>query len=136
MMPAGTYYVGDLCYYFDDQVWDEVLSLTIKGNDVIDGEFVLKNGTRFAMYSTAYGDGSYKDQVGRSYGVDSGTIGCVQVPENYKAPWGGHIHVFDKEFTTSGSERPSSWSSSEPCIIRFGYIKIETNPRDEGDIYD
>ena len=76
MMKAGTYYVGDLCYVLHER-WDEVCELIIEGNRCLDGEFNLKDGTRFAIYGTAYGDGNYFDQNGKSYDVDAGSIGCV-----------------------------------------------------------
>lgn len=132
MMPAGTYYVGDLCYILDNE-WDEVCRLTIQGNDCLEGEFVLRDGRKFAMYGTAWGDGEYLDQLGRSYAVDSGTLGCVQVPEGTKAPWGGQLHVFENDFDTAGCVRPRDWGSNTSSIVRFGKLKIETNPSDSSD---
>jgi hypothetical protein len=81
MMPEGIYYIGDLCYVMDDAEWLEVCDLTIQGSRVIDGEFQLKDGRRFAMYGTAYGDGTYYDQYGHSYSVDSGSIGCIRMAD-------------------------------------------------------
>ena len=31
-MPAGKYYIGDLCYVMSDKEWEEFCSLTIKDN--------------------------------------------------------------------------------------------------------
>ena len=76
MMKAGTYYVGDLCYVMHED-WDEVCALTINGNRAIGGEFNLKDGRRFAIYNTMYGDGTYHDQYNNEYWVDSGSIGCI-----------------------------------------------------------
>ena len=76
-MEAGRYYVGDLCYVFNQEDWDEVCALTIKGNECLSGEFEMKDGRKFAMYNTKYGDGVYRDQYGNKFAVDSGTIGCV-----------------------------------------------------------
>ena len=66
-MPAGRYYVGDLCYVMHD-VWDEVCDLVFPydGRGVY-GKFKLKDGREFAVYSTAYGDGTYYDGMGRKY---------------------------------------------------------------------
>ena len=75
-MKAGKYYVGDLCYVLGDR-WTEVCDLIIVGHKCLDGEFELADGTKFAIYGTAYGDGHYLDQKGNGYPVDSGTIGCV-----------------------------------------------------------
>lgn len=89
MMRPGTYYVGDLCYVMHPQ-WKQVCDLMFatEGNSVLDGEFNLPNGVRFALSSTAYGDGVYYDTEGRKYPVDAGLIGCirkedVQDPEAY-----------------------------------------------------
>jgi len=72
------YYVGDLCYVMDD-VWDEVCALVPFNNS--DKQFQLEDGREFFMLTTAYGDGSYQDQQGRSYGVDSGTIGAIRLSD-------------------------------------------------------
>ena len=83
MMPAGKYYVGDLCYVINDsKTWSEVCDKTLtKQGKSIEGAFTLESGKRFAMFSTAYGDGEYYDMEGNSYGVDSGTIGCIKVED-------------------------------------------------------
>jgi hypothetical protein len=77
-LPAGTYYVGDLCYVLDS-VWDKVCEQIISGETVKNGIFNLDDGTQFAIYSTKYGDGIYKDEIGNEYAVDSGSIGCVKI---------------------------------------------------------
>ena len=44
-MPAGTYYIGDLCYVFDDVEWKEICSImfnTTNPSGVRDGEFEMK----------------------------------------------------------------------------------------------
>jgi hypothetical protein len=122
MMKAGTYYVGDLCYVLHER-WDEVCSLMIQDNRCIDGEFNLKDGTRFAIYGTAYGDGNYFDQNGKSYDVDAGSIGCVLVDdidltinENFLS--GGNIHTFDQPFYTGEQDGK----------IMFHNVSIDTDP--------
>jgi hypothetical protein len=102
MMRPGTYYVGDLCYVMHPQ-WKEVCALMFAsdGNYVLDGEFNLANGVRFALHSTAYGDGTYQDQQGRSYPVDAGLIGCIRLEDVYDPEWwleGMQTVMFDKPF--------------------------------------
>ena len=61
-MPAGQYYIGDLCYVMHDE-WDEVCHLLFGSSQtgrIKEGEFVLKDGRRFACYSTAY-------EIGRAH---------------------------------------------------------------------
>ena len=72
------YYVGDLCYVMHDE-WDEVCALVPYDNS--ESTFRLKDGRRFFLLSTAYGDGTYFDHEGRSYSVDSGTIGAIKVDD-------------------------------------------------------
>lgn len=119
-MKAGTYYIGDLCYVMHPE-WDEFCSLTINDNKVLDGEFNLKDGRRFATFTTKWGDGTYKDEQGREYSVDAGLIGCINVKdittselENLKD---GHVVEFAQDFSTF----------SAGGIIRFGSICIDTD---------
>ncbi len=130
-MPAGKYFVGDLCYVLEaDGEWDEVCKLTISGNKSLDGEFVLSDGRRFAMYSTAHGDGEYFDQHGNGYWVDSGTIGCIlmsDVPNitEERAVEIGAVIDFPRDFLTSESDG----------VLTFGHIRINTEDEDPDD-YD
>lgn len=78
--PAGLYYVGDLCYFLPDHVYDDYVgSLTgYEGVEVevTDGE----QSPYLSFYShTAYGDGIYRDNKKNSYCVDAGIIGIVQL---------------------------------------------------------
>lgn len=78
MTETTAYYVGDLCYVMHD-VWDEVCSIVPFDNS--ETFFQLKDGREFYMMGTAFGDGLYSDQEGRTYGVDSGTIGAIRVED-------------------------------------------------------
>jgi hypothetical protein len=125
MMIKGDYYVGDLCYVLHNE-WDEVCELLFAGRDdhgCNDGEFNLKDGRRFAIYSTKYGDGTYRDQNGRSYGVDAGSIGCillkdidVSCPGNFVGD--GQSITFDQDFSTGEQDGK----------ITFGFVTIDTDP--------
>lgn len=119
-MPAGKYYIGDLCYVMDEE-WDEVCSLIIQGNECVDGEFVMKNGTRFACYGTMWGDGAYRDQDGRGYSVDSGTIGCVLVDDiqGRRGDTLGQVVEFTEPFDTY---------CTRDGVIVIGHVRIDTNP--------
>lgn len=120
-MPAGTYYVGDLCYVMGPE-WDEFCDLTIQGQRCIDGEMTLKDGSRFATYATLYGDGEYVDNFGNKYGVDAGLIGCILVSDiSHDGCIGlkdGHVHTFDRPFETG---------STNGGVIIIGHIRIDTN---------
>ena len=129
MMPAGSYYIGDLCYVMTDEEWDEVCSLTIVNNQCIEGEFTMKDGRRFAMYGTRWGDGEYYDYTGNAYSVDSGTIGCIKFSDIRAKKYEdieslGVLHEFSTDFVTGGGRGDFEWSG----VIQFGRIAIETNP--------
>lgn len=85
-LPPGKYYIGDPCYVIDTD-WDAVLDLHesptkdaistgLRPRDPEDKIFEFK-GCKLWMHSTAYGDGSYMDQNGNEYGVDSGLLGAI-----------------------------------------------------------
>lgn len=102
MMRPGRYYVGDLCYVMHPQ-WKQVCDLMFATDGgVLEGEFNLPNGVRFALSSTAYGDGTYYDGEGRAYPVDAGLIGCIRVEDVYDPEWyleGVNEVEFDNPFS-------------------------------------
>lgn len=129
MMPAGKYYVGDLCYVMHPE-WNEFCDITIKDHTCLEGEFNLKDGRRFATYSTAYGDGTYYSNLGSSHSVDAGLIGCILVNDirdesatNLSRL--GAIVDFPEPFETF----------SEDGVITFGHVVIDTDA-EWGDDYD
>jgi hypothetical protein len=126
-MPAGKYYIGDLCYVLHDS-WDEFCDITISDHNCLHGEFNFKDGRRFATYGTKWGDGSYEDQFAREYAVDAGLIGCISVTdideelkmmtEELGPRFGGQIHVFDRPFDCYEKDGK----------IHIGDIVIDTDP--------
>ena len=131
MMPAGRYYVGDLCYVMHPE-WDEVCGImfdTPKPGAVQDGEFTLKDGRRFAVHSTAYGDGCYRSNKGTMHSVDAGLIGCILVSDIQDNEYTqeflqglGAFVEFTEPFTTSSGRGTRGWDG----IIRFGDLEIYT----------
>lgn len=123
-MPAGNYYIGDLCYVMHNE-WDEVCELLFAGrtdHGCNQGVFTLKDGRKFAIFNTAYGDGVYQDQYNRDYMVDSGSIGCFRVEDieyndqNNKAL--SHVFDFTQEFEVD----------TDGATLTFGHIIIDTDP--------
>lgn len=144
MMKAGVYYVGDLCYVFKDEDWINICDLTTTKTECLHGEFELSDGRRFAMYGTYWGDGDYRDQQGRRYLVDSGTIGCALMSDitgreddirlgDMANTGGGQVIEFKEDFSTS---------RNEDGIIRIGHVIINTRSddspvdEDEEEMYD
>ena len=132
-MPAGEYYVGDLCYVIGDK-WNDFCDKTIAGRGCLDGEMKLSDGSIFATYGTAYGDGCYLDQERRPYAVDAGLIGCIQIKdcdagvtaETISQRGLGQVVSFPFPFKTS----------SEFGVIKIGHIQINTGDDAEEDDLD
>jgi len=126
MMPAGKYYVGDLCYVMTDEEWDEVCGLLFEGRSdhgCNEGEFTLKDGRRFASYHTAYGDGRYESNMWTDHSVDSGGIGCIRLEDIRRGDTFDDIKTFGAvmnfpvDFVTG----------KEDGVIQFDRVTIDTN---------
>lgn len=137
-LPAGTYYVGDLCYVLDEDNgwdWDALLDDTgYLGFQDADGNPIplhkrpttfTFNGVTFFSSSTKFGDGSYLDNLGREYPVDSGGIGCVPVSAIGGSfdPQLGHAVTFDEPFECHGCDQDG--------YIRIGNLTIDTYGHEE-----
>jgi hypothetical protein len=108
-LPAGNYYVGDLCYVIPNNLWDEFLGNWDFDYSGVYGDFL---SSLYWVAETEYGDGIYDDQFGNTYAVDAGIIGCINLDQGLeiknKNAWGQFIK-FDSEFT---------------CLLDGGVIKI------------
>ena len=130
-MPAGTYYIGDLCYVMHDE-WTEVCSLTINEHTILDGEFQLKDGRQFAIYSTAYGDGYYSNNRNDTMlPVDAVCIGCIRIEDIDQSNPKNNIDLgmtitFESEFKTEGGRGNSHWNGD----IRFGSLLVYTGEQE------
>lgn len=124
MLPAGKYYIGDLCYVMHPE-WSDFCSITIQGSDVLDGEFNLPDGRRFATYGTKWGDGEYPASNGARLGVDAGLIGCIRVEDISEEELPnislGTVVEFNAPFSTH----------SEEGVIHFGNFIVDTDPQDD-----
>lgn len=68
------FYIGDLCYALNDGVYDAIWG----GSGYEDGIYEEPvTGFKFAVGRTAWGDGTYEDDMLREYGVDAGNLSLV-----------------------------------------------------------
>jgi hypothetical protein len=138
MMKEGEYYIGDLCYVMHDS-WDEVCDLLFEGRDdqgCNEGEFTLKDGRKFAIYNTNFGDGVYRTDFGYSCCVDSGSIGCIlksDIRDNQyseeKLKSLAVFQTFKKPFKTGfefDSYTDDEGEQYEEKIIQFGGFQVYT----------
>ena len=116
-LPAGQYYVGDLCYIMNYEDWQ---NFTFSCND----ENVLWTfkGSLCAWGYTVYGDGEYSGSDNLTYDVDSGTIGIFQIKDtsNFdieEAKKLGNVITFDKPFNVEIREG----------FFKFDNLIIDTN---------
>jgi hypothetical protein len=129
--PAGEYYIGDLCYVMNAE-WNEVCDLMFTdADDMVEGDLSLTDGRRFFLASTAYGDGTYNDNKGNHYDVDSGSIGIIAVkdiaPTDLENIDSGAVHTFETEFNII----------AHAGLFDFGDVVIDTAYEDsEDDEYD
>lgn len=139
-MPAGRYYVGDLCYVLHGD-WNEVCDLTIDDKECLvkDGVFQLADGRKFAIFSTAFGDGLYNDYQGRSYSVDSGTIGCILISDLPSEKEQADLKsTIDRNHGQSILFKEEFQVYSFEGTINIGNVHIETDhlDDDEADVVD
>jgi len=129
-LPAGTYYVGDLCYVVNDDDWSDFCERSFPDSctEVV-GIFETFEGINYANFGTKYGDGGYADYNGRKYSVDSGSIGCIPVCTlgdkcGFETIAGlGNIIDFPEAFEVGYDE--------ETGTITFGDVEIMTGDVDE-----
>ena len=130
--PAGEYYIGDLCYVMHAE-WGEVCDLMFAaaGDDMVEGDLPMADGRNIFIASTAYGDGTYNDNKGNYYPVDSGTIGIIAVKDISDADRenisSGAVHTFETEFNII----------AHAGLFNIGDVVIDTAYEDsEDDEYD
>ena len=125
LMPAGRYYVGDLCYVMHPD-WDEFCGKSFCGNDSVEGMIILERGVKTMHFCTMYGDGCYEDQHGNNYPVDAGLIGCIRV-EDINDP------NADLELGTVIEFETPFYCSTDDGILYFGHVRIDTKGCDDYD---
>lgn len=115
-MPAGLYWVGDPCYAIPQDRWMEWL----EDADFEDNRRLLVgkiDGITAVGVGTAYGDGTYRDEEGHSYGVDAGLLGVVpaELSEEETAD-GCRLVEFESDFECR----------YEDGVVVLGHIEIDT----------
>jgi len=114
-LPAGTYYIGDLCYIFTDEEWSYHCKQVFADGKQFIGIFHTRKNIPFANFRTKYGDGLYFGDDDDKYYVDSGTIGCFPLRdlpkdalENSTKMAKGIITTFDEPFNVYYNKGPGN----------------------------
>jgi hypothetical protein len=137
----GRYYIGDPCYALSKERHKQFLDL-IGCNDeaqkllqggVLEGEFNLPDGIRFAVYNTLWGDGRYRSNFGDIYPVDSGCIACIPIELDEMgavADGLGTEHVLSAGCTHTRSDCNRRTGVG---LMVFGPVEIETGDDSDDD---
>lgn len=73
ILPAGEYYIGDICYALDNKIYEGIWG----GNNYGNGKYVCESHN-FVVNTTHSGDGYFpSNSPGVYYCVDAGNIGMV-----------------------------------------------------------
>lgn len=127
----GLYFIGDPCYALRDDLYDKW------GNDnnYDDGDYGY-----FAVGSTAYGDGTYKDNIsGHEFCVDAGILGVVNMKyANPDANKDGILNRLGKLISVKKSLKFEY--DHEKALFSYeyddSYIEIPTMQFDDEEDYD
>lgn len=130
VLPAGKWWIGDLCYVMHDE-WNEVCDkLDFNGRN--GAVHQLADGRKFGVAFTAHGDGTYSSNVGFTFGVDAGLIGCILVDDIKKTPSNdlslGKVVEFTQPFTVSYTDKGG--------VIHIGHVEVYTDHWDDEEEYD
>jgi len=142
-MTTRSYYVGDIGHVLNHDEWERVCCLDsfypTDDEDAFDPQGYLdpentswedeSAGRPFYLLKTACGDGWYVGSDGKTYAVDSGTIGAIAVDdivetEKLKEALEkglGHLHEFE-DFNLSSC----GYDSEDSSILYFGDVDIKT----------
>jgi hypothetical protein len=108
-LPAGKYYIGDLCYALDEDIYDKVFG----GHDYEPGLYTSSLGS-FMMYSTGR-DGVFNGSDGYEYPVDAGHIGIASLAccNSEDKIYGGKVFTFTEPVECSFDEIAFSFYSGD-----------------------
>ena len=119
ILPPGEYWIGDPCYVISNDHWHDFIRAIDEDTGNADYE-----GHRAAVYHTQFGDGSYADNRGRTYGVDSGQLAAV--PVSLIKAHGRNHHRLDELGRRMNTHAPIMCRDDGSGILRFGNLTINT----------
>jgi hypothetical protein len=115
-LPAGDYFIGDLCYVLSDKIYHKVFGGTGYSSGIYEEN---KTGLTFLVANTAYGDGYFSSSDGREFAVDAGIIGICPYSLMAKNDGGGHVYTFETSVTCdfNGGCFSFSWGEYASFVI-------------------
>jgi hypothetical protein len=127
--PAGKYYIGDLCYALNEDIYDKVFG----GQGYDEGLYSSDLGS-FMMYGTG-GDGEFKGSDGHAYPVDAGHIGIASLAccNSEKDIYGGKVFTFEKPVECSFNDEAFTFYSADFYLRISNHGDYENEYEEEGD---
>ena len=122
-LPAGEYYMGDPCYVIDEDLWDKFCDVYFQGEGVFEFE-----GHQVFAVSTAYGDGSYTDNLGNEYGVDAGMIGLIPLALCVREKKDLVGEAAEHKFDTADRKAPKSARPKPNHFNGMGHLFVSESP--------
>ena len=132
-IPAGTYYIGDPCYVFNNSgkadSWEKIIEIS----DCFDIPHIEFKDKPVIAFGTKFGDGSYN-----GFSVDSGLIGIVDISliEEGSAFFN---ESFNRDKHTITFDKPFDFEWDDGDFHIGGRISIYTNDdydHDDYELYD
>ena len=129
-IPAGTYYVGDPCYAFNNNGKADSWSKIIEISDCFDIPQIEFKDKPVIAFGTKFGDGTYN-----GFSVDSGLIGIVDISliEEGSAFFNDS---FDREKHLVTFDKPFDFEYDDGNFHIGGKISIYTNDEYDEDFED
>lgn len=113
--PAGTYYIGDICYPLSKDIYKKVFG------EMGDYRYGLYTNTKtnefFLVGNTADGDGTYRSNDCKEFPVDAGVIGILPVSLIHEDSSGGHIYTFTEPVKCKFAGGIFRFSSGDRSIV-------------------
>ena len=127
-LPAGTYYIGDLCYALQTDLYDNVY-----GPDYEDGLYTSSAGS-FCMFGTG-GDGEFKSNHNYAYPVDAGHIGIASIAlcNPIKDIYGGKVFTFTEPVDFQFTNEAFRFYSGGQYLRISNYADYNTDDEDDYD---
>jgi len=121
-MTPGLYFLGDPCYAFSSAAWDALCDKMEAARWPRTAAYSA-DGECLVVMTTLHGDGTYLDEDGNEYSVDSGLLGAVKLLAPVPRATArmlracGRVVRFDEPFSCS----------SRSGLLDFGGHVIDTN---------
>lgn len=128
-LPAGKYYIGDLCYALREDIYDKVY-----GGQGYDAGLYTSSLGSFMMYGTG-GDGVFKGSDGYEYPVDAAHIGIASLAccNSEEEVYGGKVFTFSQPVECKFDDAAFTFYAGDFHLRISNWGDYEDEYEEEGD---